>query len=97
MRAILFAIATTTTFGGRRPARRNTHLRGALLWTLAARALCINKVRRYLSPRLEILSMRSLPLVPMCRGVRPSQAANSRPDLNAAGSPIAATKAVAPS
>ena len=42
--------------------------------------------------------MRTLPTGPDCAGAsRPSQAANSRPDLNAAGSPIAATKAVAPS
>ena len=35
------------------------------------------------------------PPVPLCRGTRPSQAANSRPDLKAAGPPIAATTAVA--
>ena len=46
-------------------------------------------------PRFEIPSMRTRPPVPSCRGTRPSQAANSRPDLNAAGSPIAATTAVA--
>ena len=46
-------------------------------------------------PRLEMPSMRTRPPVPLCRGTRPSQAANSRPDLNAAGSPIAATAAVA--
>ena len=39
--------------------------------------------------------MRTRPPVPSCRGTRPSQAANSRPDLKAEGSPIAATTAVA--
>ena len=39
--------------------------------------------------------MRTRPPVPSCRGTRPSQAANSRPDLKAAGSPIAAMTAVA--
>ena len=65
--------------------------------TVAARAPCISKVRRYLSPHLEIPNIRTLPPVPICPGVRPSPATNSQPDLNAAGPPIAATKAVAPS
>ena len=39
--------------------------------------------------------MRTRPPVPLWRGTRPSQAANSRPDRNAAGSPIMATAAVA--
>ena len=41
--------------------------------------------------------MRTRPPVPLWRGTSPSQAANSRPDLKAAGSPIIATSAVAPS
>ena len=48
-------------------------------------------------PRLEMPSMRTRPPVPLWRGTRPSQAANSRPDGKAAGSPIIATRAVAPS
>ena len=39
--------------------------------------------------------MRTRPPVPVCRGTGPSQAANSRPDRNAVGSPIAAATAVA--
>ncbi len=39
--------------------------------------------------------MRTRPPVPVCRGTSPNQAANSRPDRKAAGSPIAATAAVA--
>jgi hypothetical protein len=38
---------------------------------------------------------RTLPPVPLCRGTNPRNAANSRPDLNAPGSPIVATRAVA--
>ena len=41
--------------------------------------------------------MRTRLPVPLWRGTRPSQAANSRPDRKAAGSPIIATRAVAPS
>ena len=40
---------------------------------MRALAPCINKVRTYGSPRLEIPSCRILPPVPVCRGVSPSQ------------------------
>ena len=83
------------TFGGRRPARRNTHSRGNWPCLSTARVPWINNVRRYLSPHLDIVNMRILPLALVCRGTSPSQATNSRPDLNAAGPPIAATTAVA--
>lgn len=76
---------------------RNAHSGGALPCVSATRPPRINNVRKYVPPRLEIPSMRTFPPVPTCRGVKPSQAANSRPDPNAAGSPMAVTEAVAPS
>ena len=48
-----------------------------------------------MSPLLEIPSCCVLPPVPTCRGVRPSQAANCRPDLKVDRSVAVATNAVA--
>jgi hypothetical protein len=49
-----------------------------------------------LSPRLLVLPNRSLPPLECCRGVIPSLAANSRPDLNKCGSVTVAATALAP-
>jgi hypothetical protein len=51
--------------------------------------------RRKVWPHPEIESNRISPPVPLCRGTRPRDAANSRPDLKVLASPIVATKAVA--
>src|ERR1700737_4692549 len=52
VRAILFAIATTATFFGRRFTNSVNHSGGDLLCVSTARAPWISSVRRYLSPRL---------------------------------------------
>ena len=64
-------------------------------WGSAARAPCMNNVRRYLLPRLLIASSRGLPPVVDCRGTRPSQAARSLPRAKDSALPIAAVRAVA--
>ena len=63
MRAVLLARATVATLGGRRSARRTAHSGGALLVVSTARAPWISRIRRYLSPRLEMLRMRTHPPV----------------------------------
>jgi transketolase len=50
----------------------------------------------YLSPGLLVPSKRSLPPLEFCRGVMPSQAANSRPDRNREGRATVAAMALAP-
>ena len=65
VRAVLLAIATATTFAGRRSANRNSSNRGS--------AGCGGTCPRAWIPR------RTRPPVPLA--ARPSQAANSRPDL----------------
>src|SRR6478672_1739149 len=62
---------------------------------IAALAPWMNSIRRYLFPRLLMPSNFSLPPVVCCLGTSPSQAPKSRPRLNAAPSPTAATRAVA--
>ena len=61
-----------------------------------AGAAGMSRVRRCVSPRLLIPSSSTRPAVPRYRGTKPSQVTNSRPDLNAPGSPIVASAAVAP-
>ena len=61
----------------------------------AARAPWMSIRLRYPLPRLVIPRSRGLPPVVNCRGTRPSQAARSRPRLNASAFPTEATKAVA--
>ena len=85
--AVLFASATAATFGGRRLASWSCQVDGVLAWVSAERAPWISD--------FEMPSMRTFPPVPLWRGTSPSHAANSRPDRNADGSPIAATAAVA--
>src|SRR5262252_434287 len=46
----------------------------------------MSRLRIYLSPRLLVRPSRSLPPLEFCRGVIPSQAANSRPERNSEGS-----------
>ena len=94
-RAILFASATATTLEGRFLLSRSCHADGAFPRARAERAPWTNKVRTYLSPHFEMPSICTRPPVPVCRGTRPNQAANSRPLLNAAGSPIVVIAAVA--
>src|SRR6516162_1333632 len=54
-------------------------------------AACTNSVRKYLLPRLEILPRIVRSPVDSCFGTRPSQAPKSRPCVNPAPLPIAAT------
>src|SRR5262249_19355123 len=56
-------------------------------------AACTNSVRRYLLPRLEILPRIVRSPVDSCFGTSPSHAPKSRPCVNPAPLPIAATKA----
>ena len=56
----------------------------------------VSRVRMYLSPRLLVRPKRSLPPLEFCRGVIPSQAANSRPDRNREGSATVTAIALAP-
>jgi len=53
---------------------------------LTANSICRPSTFVTLSPRLLVRSNRSLPPLEFCRGVFPSQAANSRPDRNREGS-----------
>ena len=54
-----------------------------------------SRCRRYRSPCLVMPPSLCLPPEEFCRGVRPSQAANSRPERKADGSGMVAAKAVA--
>src|SRR3712207_1867638 len=56
-------------------------------------AACTNRVLRYLLPRFEILPRIVRSPVDSCLGTSPSQAPKSRPCLNPAPVPIAATTA----
>src|SRR5689334_22722276 len=62
---------------------------------IAALAPWMKSIRRYLFPRLLMPSNFGLPPVVCCLGTSPSQAPRSRPRLNAAPLPTAATRAVA--
>ena len=65
-------------------------------WRRTATAPAMSRLRMYLSPRLLVRPKRSLPPLEFCLGVIPSQAANSRPDLNKDGSATVAAMALAP-
>lgn len=99
VRASLFATATATTIGLRRSSKAS--IQGPLTrerafgYRTTVRAPKTNRWRRYRSPCLVIPPSLCLPPEEFCRGVRPSQAANSRPDRKADGSGIVAAKAVA--
>lgn len=80
--------------GGHRRRRQPlipAQLCGRISRTLAA---WINRVRRYLLPRLEMRPRIDRPPVLCCRGTKPSQAPKSRPDSKASPVPIAATMPV---
>src|SRR5271170_6984061 len=90
-------VATRTGFRARSEAKCGVALSGLLRnWRTSAVAPMTSSRRRYLSPILLIRPRRSLPPLEFWSGVRPSQAANWRPDLNCPGSVTAAAKAVAP-
>lgn len=76
-------MAATTTLYGRR-ARKPVTQSERFPVARMARAPCINNVRKYTSPRLEIPNWRMRPPVPVWRGTNPSQAANSRPQRTGA-------------
>lgn len=99
-RAILLAMATLATRAGLRASKARR--RGS-----AASGLCrARRIRevapitrsflRYRSPILVMRPSRSFPPLEFCDGVRPSQAANSRPERNCAGLATDAASAVAP-
>ena len=99
VRASLFATATATTIGRRRSSKASIHgpstRERALGYRTTVRAPRTSRWRRYRSPCLVMPPSLCLPPDEFWRGVRPSQAANSRPDRNADGSDIVAAKAVA--
>src|ERR1700694_1401783 len=98
-RAVLLASATVTTRTGFRDNRSASF--GSTAWGLSfARRTSevmptTSSRRKYLSPIFDILPSRSLPPLECCSGVRPSQAANCRPERNWCGSVTEAAKAVA--
>src|SRR5215469_7877510 len=100
MRAVLLASATAATLVGLRANTARTHSPSRVgrlrAWRRTATAPAISRLRIYLSPRLLVRPSRSLPPLEFCRGVIPSQAANSRPDRNSDGSATVAAIALAP-
>src|SRR5579862_2084847 len=84
MRASLLANATASLFGCNRSDAASSHapklyrgqLCGRIRSTLAA---WINRVRKYLLPRLEMRPRTERPPVLYCRGTRPSQAPKVAP------------------
>jgi hypothetical protein len=98
MRAVLLAIATDTSLAGLRSSNRAIHgnedaSRRARRTTAVAPTTSNRLMVR--SPCLLIRPSRSFPPLLFCRGVRPSQAANCRADLNSAASPTEAAIAAA--
>src|SRR5262244_2733044 len=94
MRAVLFASATATTSGGRRRRSPITHGSALVAFERSKLALAplIRSRRKYGLPRLDIPPRRCLPPVELCRGTRPSQAANSRPLRKPLGSTTVAAR-----
>jgi hypothetical protein len=94
-RAILLANATAATFRGRRCTKANNHAvacrwPGLTSLTTAVAPTTINWRKRSL-PCREIPPRRCLPPVDFCFGLRPSQAAKCRPDLNCLASTVVAS------
>jgi hypothetical protein len=89
--ASLFLCSRSDAVLSQSPKLYRGQLYGRISRTLAA---WINKVRRYLLPRLEMRPRIDRPPVLYCRGTRPSQAPKSRPRSKASPVPIAATRAV---
>ena len=98
-RAVLLAMATSTTFVGGRAKSRSVQpgpVPGlARRQRSTVRAPCTSKRLIVPSPRFDIRPSLSLPPLECCRGTRPSQAESCRPERNCAPSPIVATSAVA--
>src|SRR5215213_4215752 len=99
MRAVLLANATVTSMRGLRSSiRASQDPAGAPLmqaWRTTALPPMMSKRRIVRSPIFEVAPSRCLPPVDFCNGVRPSQAAKSRPDLNVSAAGASATIAVA--
>ncbi len=95
MRAVLFAIATVASRGDLRSSSATAHgsTRSGLTFICLRRAVIpvTNNRLTYRSPIFEIRPSRSLPPLDRFKGVRPSQAANSRPFRNRRPSPAVAT------
>ncbi len=97
IRAVLFAMATVATRGSLRSRKAIAHgsTRSGLtfIWFNRAVMPVTSRRLRYRSPIFEMPPKRSLPPLERLRGVRPSQAANSRPLRNWCPSPAVATMA----
>src|SRR5215469_15246507 len=100
MRAVLLVSATAATLVGLRASRARTHAPSRVGRLRACRstatAPAVSRLRMYLLPRLPVRPNLSLPPLEFCRGVIPSQAANSRPDRNNEGLGTVAAIALAP-
>src|SRR5215472_7480367 len=100
MRAVLLASATAASLVGLRASSARTHSPSRVgrlrAWRSTATAPAVSRLQMYLSPRLLVRPKRSLPPLEFCRGVIPSQAANSRPNRNREGSATVAAIALAP-
>src|SRR6478672_7535652 len=99
IRASLFAKAVASllrwsrgaAFRSHAPKLKRSQLCGRIRMTFAA---WMNRVLRYLLPRLEMRPRIDRPPVLYWRGTRPSHAPKSRPRSNASPAPMAATTAV---
>src|SRR5215208_5088971 len=88
-----------TSMGGLRESILPSHDLAGTPLRLAHRttllAATISRRRRVRSPMRDVRPRRSLPPVDLCTGVRPTQAAKSRPDRNVSGVGASASMAVA--
>src|SRR5829696_5518554 len=88
-----------TSMGGLRESILPSHDLAGTPLRLAHRttllAATISSRRRVRSPMRDVRPRRSLPPVDLCTGVRPTQAAKSRPDRNVSGAGASASMAVA--
>src|ERR1700761_3635900 len=90
--ASLLRCSRGAAFRSHAPKLKRSQLWGRIRMTFAA---WMNRVLRYLLPRLEIRPRMDRPPVLYWRGTRPSHAPKSRPRSNASPVPMAATTAVA--
>ena len=99
IRAVLLASATMTSIGGFRASIPDSQAFGVAPLRLAHRTTpeqaMISKRLRVRSPIRDVRPIRCFPPVDFCRGVRPIQAAKSRPELNVSAGGASASKAVA--
>ena len=95
IRAVLLAMATVATRAGLRSSKDVSHLLARSGWDRVCRTSDVipttSNDRRYWSPILVIRPSFSLPPLDLFAGVKPSQAANSRPLRNWCPSPMLAT------